>query len=382
MRLDHIWLTDFRNYETADLALAATLTVVVGPNGAGKTNLLEAIGYLATLSSFRGAPPEALVRLGSDGAVVRGEGGAGERAVLIEAEVRPGGRGRVSVNRQAVRRVADLGDQRVRVSVFSPDDLVLVKGPPAGRRRWLDDALVALHPRNDALRRDFERVVRQRSTLLTQAGGRLTPDVATTLDVWDTKLTQTGEALADARVELLGRAGPLVAKAYEELAGATAPGAVPNGDRGRVGLRYHAPWRDQGLAAALDAARADELRRGVSLVGPHRDDVELTVGGLAARTHASQGEQRTLALALRLGAHHVVAATTGDPPLLLLDDVFSELDQARSRALLEHLPPGQAVLSTTGSLPAGVEPGLVVEVADGTVVRGTAVERGSGGAAR
>src|SRR5437660_1330418 len=137
MRLDHIWLTDFRNYETADLALAATLTVVVGSNGAGKTNLLEAIGYLATLSSFRGAPPEALVRLGSEQAVVRGEGGAGERAVLIEAEVRPGGRGRVSVNRQAVRRVADLGDQRVRVSVFSPDDLVLVKGPPAGRRRWL-----------------------------------------------------------------------------------------------------------------------------------------------------------------------------------------------------------------------------------------------------
>ncbi|MFN2608304.1 MAG: DNA replication/repair protein RecF [Acidimicrobiales bacterium] len=361
MHLDHLWLTDFRSWAATELEPAPGLTVVVGPNGAGKTNLLEAVGYLADLASFRGAPAEALVRAGCASAVVRGQGARGGRDLRLEAEIRPNGRGRVALNRQPVRRAADLSAS-LRVSVFSPDDLVLVKGPPAGRRRWLDDALVALHPRNDALRRDFERVVRQRTTLLGQAGGRLTPDVAVTLDVWDAKLVQTGEALAAARTSLVDRVEPLVAGAYAELAAASPrPGATI------VAMAYDAPWREEGLAAALAAARGAELRRGVSLVGPHRDDVTLTVGGLAARTHASQGEQRSLALALRLGAHRVVADDLGEAPLLLLDDVFSELDAGRSQALLDHLPPGQALLTTTGAVPEGAAPERVVEVVDGTV---------------
>ena len=363
MQLDHLWLTDFRSWAAAELDLAEGLTVIRGSNGAGKTNLLEAVGYLATLASFRGVTAEALVRHGCNLAVVRGEGRRGGRQLLVETEIRPSGRGRAALNRQPVRRASDLVDA-LRVSVFSPDDLVLVKGPPAGRRRWLDDALVALHPRNDALRRDFERVVRQRTTLLGQAGGRLTPDVATTLDVWDAKLTETGEALASARVELLERAQPVVAKAYEELATAGEPPAAP----AAVGLAYEAPWRDEGLAEALARVRADELRRGVSLVGPHRDDVALTVGGLPARTHASQGEQRSLALALRLAAHQVVAEEAGEAPVLLLDDVFSELDADRSGALLDHLPAGQALLTTTGAVPPGVAPERVLEVVDGRVV--------------
>jgi DNA replication and repair protein RecF len=342
----------------------AGITVVRGRNGAGKTNLLEAIGYLATLSSFRGATAEALVRQGCPQAVVRGTGHRSGRELLIEAEIRPVGRGRVAVNRQPVRRAADLLGA-LRVSVFSPDDLVLVKGPPAGRRRWLDDALVALHPRNDALRRDVERIVRQRTTLLGQAGGRLTPDVATTLDVWDAKLAESGEALVAARVALLGRAEPLVAKAYEELAVAGAAGGEGSAT---VGLTYEAPWREEGLAAALAAARPDELRRGVSLVGPHRDDVTFAVGGLPARTHASQGEQRSLALALRLGVHQVVTEEVGEPPLLLLDDVFSELDDDRSRALVDHLPAGQALLTTTGPVPPGAVAEQVFEVVDGRIV--------------
>jgi DNA replication and repair protein RecF len=369
VQLDHLWLTDFRSWTTAELALGPGLTVVRGRNGAGKTNLLEAVGYLATLSSFRGAPNEALVRHGAEQAVVRGEGRRSGRAVLVEAEIRLRGRGRVALNRQPVRRTSELFDA-LRVSVFSPDDLVLVKGPPASRRRWLDDALVSLHPRYDALRRDFERVVRQRTTLLGQTAGlrgrnatgsRLTPDVATTLDVWDVKLTETGEALATARADLLGRLQPLVAKAYADLAsaGESSPGGAA------VTLAYDAPWREQGLAEALVEARADELRRGVSLVGPHRDDVILAVGDLPARTHASQGEQRTLALALRLAAHTVVAEEVGEPPLLLLDDVFSELDADRSTGLLEHLPPGQALLTTTGPVPTGAVPERVVRVVDG-----------------
>ena len=364
MQLHHLWLTDFRSWATAELVLADGLTVVRGPNGAGKTNLLEAVGYAATLSSFRGAAVETLVREGCERAVVRAEGRRGGRDLLIEAEVKPRGRGRVTLNRQAVRRAADLL-QAFRVSVFSPDDLALVKGPPAGRRRWLDDTLSSLHPRNDALRRDLERVVRQRTTLLAQAAGRLTPEVATTLDVWDAKLAELGDALAAARAGLLGRLESLVAKVYVELAGAAPQGPAP----GSVTLAYEAPWRQQGLAAALAAARGEELRRGVSLVGPHRDDVVLAIGRLPARTHASQGEQRTLALALRLAAHQVLADDAGEPPVLLLDDVFSELDAARSQSLLEHLPPGQALLTTTGAVPEGAAVDRMVDV-DGDLLVG------------
>ncbi len=364
VHLDHLWLTDFRSWESADLTLARGLTVIQGGNAAGKTNLLEAIAYLATLSSFRGAPNEALVRSGCTEAVVRGEGRRNGRDLLLEAEIRVAGRGRVALNRQPVRRAAALMDA-LRVSVFSPDDLVLVKGPPGGRRRWLDDALVALHPRNDALRREFERVIRQRTALLGQARGRLNPDVATTLDVWDTKLVQTGEALAAARIAFVARAQPLVAKAYANLADDPGDGAS-NG--GPVTLVYEAPWREVGLAGALAEVRDHELRRGVSLVGPHRDDVALSVGGLAARTQASQGEQRTLALALRLAAHLVVTEELGEPPVLLLDDVFSELDARRSRSLFDHLPPGQALLTTTGPVPEGARPERVLEVVDGRIL--------------
>jgi DNA replication and repair protein RecF len=192
VRLRRVWLTDFRNYQSAELDLAGGLTVVVGGNGAGKTNLLEAIGYLATLSSFRGAPPDALVRQGCERAVVRGEGEREGRNLLVETEISRAGRGRVAVNRQPLRRSADLLGA-LRASVFSPDDLELVKGGPSARRRYLDDALVAVHPRNETLRRDVERIVRQRTSLLRQAAGRLTPDVTVTLDVWDAKLVEAGE---------------------------------------------------------------------------------------------------------------------------------------------------------------------------------------------
>lgn len=361
MHLQRLWLTDFRNHHEADLSLAPGLTVLRGANGAGKTNVLEAVGYLADLSSFRGAGPEALVRQGCDSAVVRGELSRGGRSLLVEAEIRVGGRSRATLNRQPVRRVTDLREA-LGVTVFSPDDLELVKGGPSGRRRYLDDALVALHPRNELLRRDVERIVRQRNALLTSAHGRLTPDVETTLDVWDTKLSVAGEALAGARVALLSQLEPLATKAYEQLAGASAGESGP-----RVSLTYEASWRTTGLAAALVSARADELRRGVSLVGPHRDDIGLGLAGMTARTCASQGEQRSLALALRLAGHLLVTEETGEPPVLLLDDVFSELDADRGRALLDHLPSGQAILTTTGPVPPGAQPEQELVVANGQV---------------
>ncbi|HSL59378.1 MAG TPA: DNA replication/repair protein RecF [Acidimicrobiales bacterium] len=362
MRVDRLWVTDFRSWAAAELRFAPGLTAIVGANGQGKTNLVEAIGYLATLSSFRGAPTDALVRVGAERAVVRAEVDRDDRSLLVEAEIVPGGRNRVQVNRQRLARSRDLLGA-LRVSVFSPDDLELVKGGPAGRRRYLDDALVASHPRHDRTRADVDRVLRQRNALLRQAGGRLTADVAATLDVWDARLAAAGEALADARAELVASLAPAVTRAYAAL-------AEPGGASGRVEamLAYAPAWRPGGLGAALAAARADELRRGVSLVGPHRDDVELDIGGLPARTHASQGEQRSLAFALRIAAHAVVTEVVGTPPVLVLDDVFSELDPERSAALVRELPAGQTVLTTAGVLPTGTEPELVLRLADGRVL--------------
>lgn len=364
MYLHHLWLHDFRNYESAELELPPGLTVVRGSNGEGKTNLLEAIGYLCALDSFRGAPNDALVRDGAAQAVVRGEGERQGRHLLVEAEITPGGRGRVTVNKQRLRRASELLDS-LRVSVFAPDDLELVKGGPSARRRYLDDTLVALSAKHDALRRDLDRVLRQRTALLRQSGGRLTPDIAATLDVWDSKLAATGTRLADARAALVTRLEPALAKAYADLA--PSPGCVPERSGGDVSAAYDAPWRTKGLAAALADARTEELRRGVCLVGPHRDDLTLRINAMPARTHASQGEQRSMALALRLAAHRLVAEALDDVPVLLLDDVFSELDPGRTEALLHHLPRGQAVLTTAGPLPEGAEPQQVATVSRGRI---------------
>ena len=356
MRLDRVWLTDFRSYEAAEVELSPGLTALLGDNGQGKTNLLEAVAWLATLSSFRGAPNDALVRASAPRAVVRAEGEREGRAVLVEAELVRDGRNRVLVNRQPLQRARDLLGV-LRVTVFSPDDLELVKGGPAERRRYLDDALVASHPRYDALRAEVDKVLKQRNALLKGAGGRLDESAAFTLDVWDAKLVESGGALAAARRDLLARLLPVLGPTYDAVAHGPAD----------VDARYVAEWEEVGLAAALTAARRDDVRRGVSTVGPHRDELTLSIGGLPARTHASQGEQRSLALALRLAAHHVVTEVAGTAPILLLDDVFSELDPDRGDALLDNLPAGQTLLTSAHGLPPRARPDLVLRVAGGTV---------------
>jgi DNA replication and repair protein RecF len=358
VRLDRLWLTDLRSYESVELELAPGLTALLGDNGQGKTNVLEAIGWLATLSSFRGAPTEAMVRQGASRAVIRAEGEREGRSLLIEAELVASGRNRVLVNRQPLKRARDLLGV-LRVTVFSPDDLELVKGGPVDRRRYLDDALVASHPRYDALRSEVDKVLKQRNALLKGAGGRLDGEAAFTLDVWDAKLVESGGRLAGARQSLLARLAPALAQTYDAVANRPAD----------VTAAYVAEWAGVGLEAALEASRGDDLRRGVSTVGPHRDDVELRIGGLPARTHASQGEQRSLALALRLASHQVITEVTGSPPVLLLDDVFSELDPARGDALLANLPPGQTLLTSAHGLPPKAEPDLVLTVADGHITR-------------
>jgi DNA replication and repair protein RecF len=362
MRLRRLWLTDFRSYEAVELAPADGLTVIVGANGEGKTNLLEAVGYLATLSSFRGAPGDALVRQGATAAVVRAEVlDADDREALIEAELRTTGRDRVLVNKQPLKRARDLLGT-VRVSVFSPDDLVLVKGGPGERRTYLDGVLVACAPKHDQTLSDLERILRQRNALLKQAAGRVTAEVESTLDVFDAKLVETGERLGTARASLVERLEPIIAKAYDVVASDAAP-APCNGFG--VTVTYEAPWRAEGLAARLAAVRTEDVRRGVTTVGPHRDDVLLTISGMPARTHASQGEQRSLSLALRLGGHELVTEFARSAPILLLDDVFSELDPDRSVALLRALPDGQSLLTTAGVLPQGLQPEQVVSVREG-----------------
>ena len=360
MLVRQLWLTDFRSYATAEVALSDGVTAILGDNGQGKTNLLEALAYLAMLDSFRGAPTDALIRDGAGTAIVRAAGEVEGREVLIEAELTPGGRGRVYLNKQRLQRARDLLGA-LRVTVFSPDDLELIKGAPAGRRRFLDDTLVALHPRHDQLRSDLERVLRQRNTLLKQAAGgsRFDESAAFTLDVWDTKLIQLGEALARSRRDLVTGLAPVLNETYAAVAGVTDAG---------IDAAYDAPWLEEGLAAALARTRHDELRRGVTLVGPHRDDLVVRIAGLPSRTHASQGEQRSLALALRLAAHRLVTAETRTPPVLLLDDVFSELDPDRSDALLAHLPAGQTVLTSASGLPPRARPDKILRVEHGRVV--------------
>jgi DNA replication and repair protein RecF len=378
MHLTGLWLRDFRCYQEAELQFPVGVTVICGANAQGKTSLLEAAAWAATGKSFRHVPDTALIREGADTAVVRAEVVEGERVQLLEAEIRAAGRNRVQLNRHALKRARDRVEL-MRVTVFAPDDLELVKGGPAARREYLDDLLVALSPRYEAARADYERVLRQRNALLR--AGRGDGDAETTLAVFDDQLGRAGAELARGRVRLLERLAPTVANAYEELAGVGASvtatyeaewaaGAVPDREAGgsRVTPVVDPDADLEGLLlSALRSRHRAERDRGVTLAGPHRDDLRLLVGGLESRTHASQGEQRTLALALRLGGHRLCADLTGSPPVLLLDDVFSELDERRAVALVAHLGGGQTLLTTAGSVPEGITPARTLRVASGRI---------------
>jgi len=357
VQIDRLWLTDFRSYHRLELSLTTGLTAICGPNGVGKTNLLEALGMLATLKSFRGAPVDSLVRQGAESAVVRAEGTRDDREVLIELELAKG-KTRAQVNRQRLRRTRDLLGA-VRVTVFGPDDLALIKDGPALRRTYLDEILVALDPAADRVVTDLDRILRQRNALLRQSHGRLDDAAALTLDVWDAKLTSAGEELTRRREALVESLLPLITDAYAMLAGAPTP----------LSARYERSWSGPGLADALVAGRDDDVRRGVTLLGPHRDELRLGLGGLTTRTEASQGEQRTLALALRLSGHRLVTDRLGEAPLLLLDDVLSELDPRRAGALLTNLPTGQSIITSASELPPAAVPDQVLALtADGELV--------------
>ena len=273
----------------------------------------------------------------------------------MEIEISGTGRDHVLRNRQRIARISDLAET-ARCTVFTPDDLALVKGGPLERREYLDDVVVSARPRIAAARLAAERALRQRNVLLRQSAGRASPDVLATLDVWDAQLSQAGSELTAARVALVAELGPPASAAYRRLTGSGAG----------LDLLYRCSY-DGDLATALAEGRSDDLRRGVTGVGPHRDDLDITSGGLDARTRLSQGRQRCVTLALRLAAHEVVGSHAGSPPVLLLDDAFSELDDTTAQALLRELPPGQAILTTAGPLPRGAIPEVVVTVHGGMI---------------
>ncbi|MDA8291077.1 MAG: DNA replication and repair protein RecF, partial [Actinomycetota bacterium] len=308
------------------------------------------------LRSFRRSPRESLVRKGASSAYVRAETTDAGRRTLVEVEISGSGRDVVRKNRQRVLRVADLAES-ARCTVFTPDDLALVKGGPQERRDYLDDVLVAARPLLAPVRQSLERALRQRNVLLRQAAGRATAEVLATLDVWDATLAEAGRVLTEAREALVAELGPPASAAYGRLTGTGAG----------LDLAYRRSYSGD-LADALAEGRAEDLRRGVTGLGPHRDEVEVTSAGLDARSRLSQGRQRCVTLALRLASHSVVWAHAGSAPILLLDDAFSELDESTAAALLRELPSGQALLTTAGPVPHGARPDAVVTVRDGTVV--------------
>ena len=351
MFVTHLSLADFRSYPLAEVPLQAGVTVFTGANGQGKTNLVEAVEYLATLGSHRVASEAPLVRAGAERAILRARVQAGlsdDRSLLLEIQITPGRANKASLNRSPLRRPRDLLGA-LRVVLFSPEDLSLVKGDPADRRRFIDELATARWPRLAGVRADYDRVLRQRSTLLKSLAGRgpraVNPEVAATLDVWDGQLAALGGELVSARLVTLDVLRPLLAGAYADIA--------PTHDVAGVDYRGTAPAEPQhtpaeiavALAERMAERRGEEIARGQCLVGPHRDELALTLGALPAKGYASHGESWSFALALRLAAFELHRAD-GVEPVLILDDVFAELDESRRGRLAATAITAEQVLIT------------------------------------
>ncbi|MQA08466.1 MAG: DNA replication/repair protein RecF [Pseudonocardiaceae bacterium] len=345
MYVRHLQLTDFRSWEHADLPLEPGPMVFVGQNGQGKTNLVEAIGYVATLGSHRVASDTPLVRQGRERALIRVAVVNEGRELTVELEITPGKANRARVNRGPVPRAREvLGI--LRTVLFAPEDLALVRGDPGERRRFLDELLVLRAPRYAGVRSDYDRVLKQRNALLksARASGNRT-DVGT-LEVWDGHLARHGAELLSARLNLVADLGPHVAAAYAGVAPESRPVYIAyRSGLGELPERADVDTLSDMLLTAMTEQRAQELERGVSLVGPHRDELELVLGDVQAKGYASHGESWSFALSLRLGSYELLRAD-GAEPVLVLDDVFAELDRRRRGRLAEVAARAEQVLVT------------------------------------
>lgn len=384
MHVSSLSLRDFRSYASLDVNWEPGVSVLLGSNGQGKTNVVEALHYLATLSSHRVATDAPLVRAGGNRAVVAARLRSAGRSLTLDVEIVPGSANKARVNRSPVRTPRELVGL-LRAVLFAPEDLSIVKGDPGERRRFVDTLLTQRRPRLAGVRADYERVLKQRSALLKSAAalrrqrGSGAADLST-LQVWDGHLARTGAELVAGRVELLGELVPRLSTVYAELAPSSAPvrstyvsavtrfgvdpaEVVAAGDDA-------ARWSSM-LSAALHEGRDAEIERGQCLVGPHRDDIALQLGELPARGYASQGESWSLALALRLASFDLLAEQSDSPPVLLLDDVFAELDSRRREHLVGRMGDAEQVI-VTAAVPADVPTGLGGAhylVAEGTVER-------------
>lgn len=387
MYVSHLTLHDFRSYAAVDVALEPGVTAFIGRNGQGKTNLIEAIDYLSRLASHRVATDAPLVRAGADSAIVRAAVVREGRTAILEVELNPGRSNRARINKSPLPRARELLGL-VRTVVFSPEDLTLVKGDPGDRRKFLDDLLVLRAPRLAGVRAEYDRVLRQRNSLLKTAGsarrasrgGQSHESALSTLDVWDEHLARTGAELLAERISLVEQLKPYVGKAYETVARGAS--------RDDAEITYRPSFelpdsldRDalvDALLAEVVRRRNDELDRGLSLVGPHRDELLLTLGHgpneegmrLPVKGYASHGESWSFALALRLASYDLLRAD-GDDPILILDDVFAELDTER-RAQLADLVVGAEQVLVTAAVAADVPEALAgarFVVADGGVTR-------------
>jgi DNA replication and repair protein RecF len=360
MIVTHLTLSDFRNYESLDIELRAGSNLFVGSNGQGKTNLVESLGYLSTLGSHRVSNDQAMIRQGQDSAIIRARLSHAGREILAEVQLN-----RASANRAQVNRVPIKTRELPRYFssvLFAPEDLALVRGEPSGRRRFMDELLVLRTPRMSGVLADYERVLRQRNTLLKSArNSGVKEDQLGTLEIWDERLVALGSELIEARSALVAELAPEVSAAYAAVAGqdhaanltnylsilattpdddeqdqsATAAGVQPAGE---IAEKFR---------VALARLRRAELDRGVTLAGPHRDDLVLELNGMPARGYASHGESWSFALALKLASAAVLRreSSTGDP-VLVLDDVFAELDESRRGRLAAAVGDFEQVLIT------------------------------------
>lgn len=376
MWVKHLGLTDFRCYSTVELDLQPGITTFVGSNGQGKTNLVEAIGYLATLGSHRVASDAPLVRVGQGYAIVRASVENDDRTILLELAITPGKANRARINQSPVPKVRDvLGI--VRTVVFAPEDLALVKGDPSDRRRFIDDLLIQRTPRLAGTRADYDRVLKQRNALLKTAGvarRAAAEPMLRTLEVWDEQLVTHGSELIAARIALLNDLAVHATDKYTVVSGdrnalltSTYASSLAGVDAAVLG-----PDRDAwstALNEAIEKRRTDELNRGITLVGPHRDDIDLALGPVPAKGYASHGESWSIALALRLASFELLTQD-GVDPILVLDDVFAELDAKRRAALSTQVTGATQVLITAAvaeDVPTALR-GARFQVSDGSVM--------------
>jgi DNA replication and repair protein RecF len=376
--LEQLSLTDFRSYAQVQLSLEPGVTVLVGSNGIGKTNLMEAIGYLATLSSHRVSSDAPLLRFGNERAMIRAKLVRGDQSTVLELEINSSRANRARINRSNPVRARDILGICQTV-LFAPEDLALVKGDPSSRRRFLDELLVSLIPRHAATRSDNDRVLKQRNALLKSArAGKFSTGHEATLDVWDQHMARAGAELLHARLELVERLRPHLRNSYAQLtdgskeAGAIYrstlqgtvddDGAVPDAAPAAEDLRrLSVEELTERYIQAFASSRRKELERGISLVGPHRDELELVLGEAPAKGYASHGETWSMCLSLRLASYYVMlddARTGGSAPILILDDVFAELDVQRRRKLAAIVSGAEQVLVT-----AAVEDDIPAELA-------------------